>query len=164
VGAFGSTTPPVPFTPGLGADSFGHLILLSSDTTELLILVLMPRTLFIPSISRPRRTPGSGRLVALPHFGPYQGDYAVLRNQTYPVRTSIRRGNLCARRRVSRPSVRRIPPFVQPSCVGEMQGRQRLRYWTPGLWACVSQNSIAWHANEDTDCAGNSLFAVPLFW
>jgi pimeloyl-ACP methyl ester carboxylesterase len=153
---------PVPFTPGLGADSFGHLILLSSDTTGVAYIGLDAQDSFHPldlkaeahsmgGVSDSDTLPGYlDRIKAIMH--------AYSRNQTYPVRTSgYVAGTLCSEgKECESTKCEKDTTFAYSRCVGVEckedkdcdTGRCDSGLCLPKLGSCVA-------CNEDTDCAGN---------
>jgi pimeloyl-ACP methyl ester carboxylesterase len=151
---------PVPFTPGLGTDSFGHMILLSSDTSGVAYIGLDAQEFFGPldlkaeahSMGGVADTPPGylDRIKAIMH--------AHSKDQPYPVRTSgYVAGTLCSEgKECESTKCEKDTTFAYSRCVGVEckedkdcgTGRCDSGLCLPKLGSCMA-------CNEDTDCAGN---------
>ena len=119
---FGIVYDPVPFSPGLGADNFGHMILLSEDNTGVAYIGLDAQDYFGPPnvngfeahsmVSANGTYPGY-----LDRIEVIMGEYA---NGTYPVRTSgYIAGSLCTEdKECESSSCQRETSFSYKRCVG----------------------------------------------
>jgi pimeloyl-ACP methyl ester carboxylesterase len=134
---------PVPFTPGLGTDSFGHMILLSSDTTGVAYIGLDAQDFFGPlDLKAEAHSMGGDGADAPPGYLDRIKTimHTYSKNQTYPIRTSgYVAGTLW----------RRIPP-LRTAVVSEWNARKtRIAVLDVVTLACVSPSSDrAWHATK----------------
>jgi pimeloyl-ACP methyl ester carboxylesterase len=155
---------PVPFTPGLGTDSFGHMILLSSDATGVAYIGLDAQDFFHPlDLKAEAHSMKGGEADAPPGY--LDRIQAIMHehsrhkhNQTYPVRTSgYVAGTLCSEgKECESTKCEKDTTFAYSRCVGMEctedkdcgTGRCDSGLCLPKLGSCMA-------CNEDTDCAGN---------
>jgi hypothetical protein len=150
---------PVPFVPGLGADDFGHLILLSEDPTGVAYIGLDVQDSF-----GPLNTLGfeSHSMVA-PEGGEFPGyinrlDALVAHaNATFPIRaggyaagTLCSQGKECMSGKCAAETI-----FTFNRCVGvECDSDDDCETGRCDSGACIPKEGSCMPCDEDTDCAG----------
>ena len=100
-GLVGIAYDPVPFVPGMGADHFGHLLILPDDTTAIAYIGLDAQDRFSPLNVKGFKAHSMVHAKGSPYPGYMDRIDALMktyRNGTYPIETTgFHPGSLCVR-------------------------------------------------------------------
>jgi hypothetical protein len=150
---------PVPFSPGSGMDSFGHMILLSSDSTSVAYIGLDAQDFFGPLDVLAQAHLMVGGDDAPPGY--LDRIKAIIQeyseNRSYPVSTSgYVLGSLCSEgKECASDTCEMDTTFAYSRCVGlecEENNDCNIGHCDSGL--CLPKLGSCMACNEDSDCAG----------
>lgn len=161
-GVVGVSYDPVPFSPGLGADDFGHMLLLSSDSTGVAYIGLDAQDHFHPldivaaahSMQAADADTPAGYLDRIESLLHTYGK----KNHTYPVRSNgYVAGTLCSKNKeCETDKCEKETTFSYSRCVGvECDENKDCDSDRCDSGLCLPKLSSCMSCNEDSDCAGN---------
>jgi pimeloyl-ACP methyl ester carboxylesterase len=150
---------PIPFSPGLGADSFGHMILLSSDSSGVAYIGLDAQDFFGPLDLKAEAHSMMGVEDAPPGYLDRIKTimHAYSHSKTYPVRTSgYVPGTLCSEgKECESGKCEKDTMFAYSRCVGvECKENNDCDSNRCDSGVCLPKLGSCMACNEDSDCAG----------
>jgi hypothetical protein len=164
----GITYDPVPFVPGLGADDFGHMILLSEDPTGVAYIGLNVQESFGP-LNTLGLEAHSMRAAAPPAFSNPQVpqvefpgyldrlEKLVQHTKVFPIRANgYRAGTLCSKdKECMSGKCASETSFTFHRCVGiECNKDKECESGRCDSGVCIAKEGSCMPCDEDTDCAG----------
>ena len=148
---------PVPFVPGMGADSFGHMIMLGEDPTGIAYIGLDAQDKFGPlnTLGFESHSMKAAEDVKFPGY--LDRLKTLMHNETYPVRANgFASGSLCSEdKECMSGKCGKETSFSYNRCIGiECDSDDSCASGRCDSGACVPKLGSCMACDEDSDCAG----------